>query len=246
MFPFKKEDMFSKEEHMLLKQHMLSLLKTKEFVFFDDVDRSKYNDGWEINHHVGRIEITIPSEIIPPDIKSMLLEKSSQINSNAYIEYIEFVRYSNIFGHPRVEPHIDPPSKQQFMFNIQIDANTEWNIVNYNDGHIDKFALKNGECLVMDVCNHVHWRDPIPLKDGQFVDMLFVHFYDDSVEPYPDEWYPHPPHWKDNFVNHTAYNRGLNIAYRETINENRDFLAKKVKQNIMENGIYKLLGLEPA
>ena len=97
----------------------------------------------------------------------------------------------------------------------------------------------------MDVCNDVHWREPIALKDGDFLDMMFVHYYDESVEPYPEEWYPHPPHWKDNFMHHVSYTRGLNTAYRQTINENRDALAAKVKQNITENGIHKLLGLEP-
>lgn len=244
--PFKKDDMFSAEEHDVLKKHMLYLLKNKEFVFFDEIDRSKYSDGWEINHHVGRIEITLPYEIVPEDIKNILIKKGQSISPESYIEYVEFVRYSNIFGPPRVEPHIDPPSKQQFMFNIQIDGNVDWDIVNYKNKRPEKFTLKNGGCLVMDVCNDVHWREPIALKDGEFLDMMFVHYYDESVEPYPEEWYPHPPHWKDSFMHHVSYTRGLNAAYRQTINENRDALAAKVKQNITENGIHKLLGLEPA
>jgi hypothetical protein len=245
--PLKKDDMFSEKEHNVLKSHMLYLLKNKDFVFFDEVDRSKYSDGWEINHHVGRIEITLPYEIVPEDIKSILMEKGSAINPDSYIEYVEFVRYSNIFGLPRVDPHIDPPSKQQFMFNIQIDGNVDWDIVNYKeDGMPENFTLKNGECLVMDVCNDVHWRDPVALKDGQFLDMMFVHYYDNSVEPYPEEWYPHPPHWKKNFTHHVLYTRSLNSEYKELIPNNAGDLASKVKQNISENGIHRLLGLEPA
>lgn len=243
--PFKKDCMFSEKEHSILKNHMLYLLNNKDFVFFDEVDRSQYSDGWEINHHVGRIEITLPYKIVPEDIKVILMKKGNEINSSSYIEYVEFVRYSNIFGPPRVEPHIDPPSKQQFMFNIQIDGNVDWDIVNYKDGKPENFTLKNGECLVMDVCNDVHWREPIALKDGEFLDMMFVHYNDDLVELYPEEWYPHPPQWKENSIHHVIYTRKLNSAYKQVINDNRDTLASKVKQNIAENGIHRLLGLEP-
>jgi hypothetical protein len=160
----------------MLKLYIQTLMLQKDYVFINEVDKKQSGGKWVVNHYVGKVNITIDKGNLPVDIFNLVTKYSKEINSNSEFSFIEFVRYSNDFGNPRVDPHIDPPSKQAFMFNLQIDANIDWPLVEYIDEKISEIILKNNECAVMDVNRVVHWRKPMAFKDRNYVDMAFIHF----------------------------------------------------------------------
>lgn len=239
------KNFLTQEEVSLLKSYIKMLMLEKDYVFINEVDKKHSGGKWVVNHYVGRINITINKEGLPTDIFNIVTKYSKEINGNSEFNFIEFVRYSNNFGNPRVDPHIDPPSKQAFMFNLQIDANIDWPLVEYIDEKISEMVLKNNECAVMDVNRVVHWRKPMAFKDGNYVDMAFVHFNDNSIEPVPESWYPLPPSWKDTnaFIHSKNYSESISSEYPSTKDYDMDKLGQIVKDNVNNNGLKALLGL---
>lgn len=242
-YPYIIKEFFTKEEYAIVSNYMKSLLKEKSYIFLDEVKKRGAFDKWVINHIVGRINISIDKLYVPEELKSILSKNSKSLNPNSEFKFIEFVRYSKDFGNPRIDPHIDPPSKQAFMFNLQIDANIEWPLVEYiTDGTVETI-LKNNECAVMDVNRIVHWRKPQVFNEGDYVDMIFIHFTDESIEPYPDEWYPHPPEWKKDkaFVNSIKYEKEMIRLYPSSKTVTQDELGAEVKERVNRLGIKSII-----
>lgn len=239
------KNFLTQEEMMLLKLYIQTLMLQKDYVFINEVDKKQSGGKWVVNHYVGRINITIDKANLPTNIFNLVTKYSKEINGNSEFSFIEFVRYSNNFGNPRVDPHIDPPSKQAFMFNLQIGANIDWPLVEYINEEASEIILKNNECAVMDVNRVVHWRKPMAFKDGNYVDMAFIHFNDNSIEPVPESWYPLPPSWKDTkaFIHSKNYSESISSEYPSTKDYDMDKLGEIVKNNVNKNGLRALLGL---
>lgn len=233
------------EEIVELSKYVKELMTTRDYVFINDSSKEESRGKWVVNHYVGRVNITLHKSMLPPNIASMVSKNSKEINPDSEFDFVEFVRYSTNFGNPRVDPHIDPPSKQAFMFNLQLNANTVWPIVEYVDGEASEIILKNNQCAVMDVNRVVHWRKPMALKDGEYVDMAFVHFNDNSIEPLPQSWYPLPPFWKDTDANSNSkkYKQELAIQYPNMDGQTMDELGEVVKNTVNREGLIPLLGI---
>jgi len=194
------KNFFTEEQLDLCKKYIKNLYANKKFVYYDS-EKKKENAGcWVVNHFVGRINILLNKSQIPPEFLNLLELHRKKINNNSVLDSIEIVVYSNLYGNPRLDPHIDPPTKRDFMLNIQIDSTLSWPIVQHINDNSVYHVLNNNECLPMDVVNNVHWREPIKINDDDYVVMIFAYFDDESITPYPKDWYPHPPMWKKNGV----------------------------------------------
>lgn len=239
------KNFLTQEEMTMLKLYIQTLMLQKDYVFINEVDKKQSGGKWVVNHYVGRVNITIDKGSLPVNIFNLATKYSKEINSNSEFTFIEFVRYSNHFGNPRVDPHIDPPSQQAFMFNLQIDANIDWPLVEYINEEASEIVLKNNECAVMDVNRVVHWRKPMAFKDGNYVDMAFIHFNDNTIEPVPERWYPLPPSWKDTnaFIHSKNYSESILSEYPSTKDYGMDELGQRVKDNVNRDGLKSLLGL---
>lgn len=239
------DDFLTPEEIVKLNDYVKDLMLTRDYVFINDSSKEESRGKWVVNHYVGRINITLDRSVLPADITSLLSKNSKEINPNSEFNFVEFVRYSTSFGNPRVDPHIDPPSKQAFMFNLQLNSNISWPIVEYISGELSEIILKNNQCAVMDVNRVVHWRKPIALKDGEYVDMAFIHFNDNDIEPIPQSWYPLPPFWKDtDAYNHSKkYKQEIAIHYPNIEGQTMDELGQVVKNTVNKEGLIPLLGI---
>ena len=238
-YPHIINNFFNEEEFLFIKQYMLDLIKNKEYVFMKDVsDRLETKDKWVVNHHVGRINFIIPKNKMPKEILDCITRESKKINPNSNLEFVEIVRYSSLYGIPGIDPHIDPPSKRCFMFNIQIDSNIQWSLMEYVGQDAIEIPLKNNSCAVMDVSRVIHWRKPILFQDGDYVDMLFMHFVDENTVPVDSSHYPHPPYWKNDaaYKYTTAYNLEMLKNYPQKKDINLDDLADIVKKRVSEIG----------
>jgi hypothetical protein len=147
-------------------KYMDNLLNTKSFHFFNEASNT-LTDGWIINHFVGRINITILPRDIPEIFINVFEKYKNEINKDAKLSFIELVRYSTKFGNPKINPHIDPSSKQDFMLNIQLKSTKNWPISQFINDEVETSVLEDNECLVMDVAKDVHWRDPIALENNE-------------------------------------------------------------------------------
>jgi hypothetical protein len=244
-YPYVIENFFDETEYKTIKNYMHSLMREREYVFINDVSKLEGRDKWIINHYVGRINITIDKEYFPEELTAIISKHSKDLNPNSEFSFIEFVRYSKAFGYPRIDPHIDPPSKQTFMFNVQIDANIKWPLVEYIDDLPVETVLNNNECAVMNVDRIVHWRKPMYFNDGDYVDMAFIHFNDENIEPVPKEWYPHPPSWKEDraFIHSIRYTKNMVREYPAIKDGTMDDLALEVKDRVNSIGIESILNL---
>lgn len=225
------KNFFTEEQLHLCKKYIKILYDTREFVYYD-AEKKKENAGsWVINHFVGRINILLNKSDIPTEFLNLLDFYRQKINNNSTLDSVEVVVYSSLYGNPRLDPHIDPPSKRDFMLNIQVDSTLRWPIVQHIDNKNVYTILNNNECLPMDVVNNVHWREPIKINDNDYVVMIFAYFNDESIEPYPQDWYPHPPMWKKNGMDvQKKFTEQVAEVYG-TESDNYDKIKEKVIQN---------------
>lgn len=224
--------------------YMDDLLATKNFYFFNDASNT-LTDGWIINHFVGRINITILPKSIPDKFIDIFEKHKDKINKDSKLSFIELVRYSTKFGNPKINPHIDPSSKQDFMLNVQIKSTKQWPISQFINDKIETTSLKDNECLIMDVAKDVHWRDPVPLENNDYVDMLFVHYTDNRRVPTPIEWYPHPPEWKEKGKDITdKYNTLVDYFYFSKRKESFSELEKRIKSEITSSGVRSMFQID--
>ena len=235
---------FTADELNEFNKYMENLINTKSFYFFNEASNT-LTDGWIINHFVGRINITILPRDIPEIFINVFEKYKNEINKDAKLSFIELVRYSTKFGNPKINPHIDPSSKQDFMLNIQLKSTKNWPISQFINDEVETSVLEDNECLVMDVAKDVHWRDPIALKNNDYVDMIFVHYNDNRRVPSPVEWYPHPPEWKEKGKDlHDKYTTLVDLAYYKTKKESIADLEKRIKNQIVSAGVRSALDIE--
>lgn len=237
-YPHVIENFFKEDELVFMRDHIDYLINNKEFVFMSDIEnKDETKDKWLVNHYVGRINFIINKNRLDKKILDCIERESKNLNQNSEFTFIELVRYSNIFGIPAIDPHIDPPSKQAFMFNVQVNSNIEWPLVEFVDGLPVDIVLKDNSCAVMDVNRIVHWRKPTFFNDGDYVDMLFIHFTDQNIEPLPQEHYPHPPSWKkDGVPQSDLYNLEMSRSYPNRKEITTQQRAEIVKNRVFENG----------
>jgi hypothetical protein len=234
---------FTNDELSEFNKYMDNLLNTKNFHFFNKSSNT-LTDGWVINHFVGRINITILPADIPENFVNIFEKYKNQINEKAKLSFIELVRYSTKFGNSKINPHIDPSSKQDFMLNVQLKSTKQWPISQFINNEVKTNSLKDNECLIMDVAKDVHWRDPISLEDSDYVDMIFVHYNDNRRVPTPIEWYPHPPEWKEKGKDlHDQYTKLVELAYSKTKMESFEEIQKRIKEEIISAGVRSLLNI---
>lgn len=225
------KNFFSEKELETCKRYIKLLFDNRSFVYYDPEKKKENAGSWVINHFVGRINILLNKNEIPDEFIKILESYKEKINHNAKLDSVEVVVYSNLYGNPRLDPHIDPPSKRDFMLNIQVDSTLRWPIVQHFENENVYTILNNNECLPMDVVNSVHWREPIKINDNDYVVMIFAYFDDENIKPYPQEWYPHPPMWKKNGM-------GIQRKFTEQIievygPESDDY--DKIKETVIQN-----------
>ncbi len=90
-----------------------------------------------------------------------------------------FTRYSNEFGVPRLAPHYDT-GHSTFTIDYQLESNTTWNLVVEDK----EYSLEDNDALVFKPSYEVHWRKPMIMNDGEYVDMIFFHFHDGKQDDY--------------------------------------------------------------
>ena len=213
---------------------MDSLLDNKKYIMLSDITReiieTNMND-WVVDHYLGRIQCSLQDGEMPQYMIDIITKYAKIINPNAEFRYVSFVRYSNEFGYPQLGPHLDPPTQENFMFDIQIRSTLDWPIVVAHDEGIDNYTLKTNEALVLDITHQAHWRKPQKFKDGDYLDMLFLSYTDSKIEIPTIEWQS-----EVGLKHMDSYNEELALVYPEKEKLFQDNLETSVKDRIIKQG----------
>ena len=97
------------------------------------------------------------------------------------------VEYSPLYGEPNLRPHLDG-CMNDLIINIQLDANTVWDM----GLNLQIYTLNDNSALVFNANKEIHWRVHKKFKEGEYVRMMFVRFYNpENMSDY--SYLPHHP-----------------------------------------------------
>jgi hypothetical protein len=97
--------------------------------------------------------------------------------------------YSAEYGNPNLPPHFDGDTND-LIINMQLEANTEWPL----GLNMDTYTLEDNSALVFNANTEIHWRVHKEFKEGEYVTMLFVRFFN---EENPSDYSHLPMHPSD-------------------------------------------------
>ena len=142
------------------------------------------NVDFEIDNNLGRVRaLPAINDLLHPRIIEKFNDLVIEMGySSLNMSGITYVEYSNLYGSPNLPPHFDGDDNE-LIINLQIDSNTVWDI-----GLNQKtYTLSDNSALVFNANKEIHWRVHKEFKDGEYVRMMFVRFY--NAENRPDYSY---------------------------------------------------------
>ncbi len=148
----------------------------------DEVDQLKGSVANSLNNFfVPGYGQSVTNFAMPKNILDKFIYYATSITgiSGLEIEY-QFARYQlskdahgNIVN-PKLTPHYDDRfSSPRFTIDYQIESNTSWPL----EVEGKSFSLKDNQALTFSGTNQIHWRPIKQFLPGEYVDMLFCHFY---------------------------------------------------------------------
>lgn len=100
------------------------------------------------------------------------------------LEEYNFSRYEKVTSscgkytfNPLLFPHTDEAFKSdRFTFDYQIRSNVSWAITVDNWETETDYTLKDNQALTFSGTHQVHWRPKRDFVDGEFMELIFLHF----------------------------------------------------------------------
>jgi hypothetical protein len=136
-----------------------------------------------IDNKMGRAQMHIEKKFFSDELTSYLNKLGKKYNPNCEFMSLTFCRYAREYGYPQLMPHIDHPSKIVYVLDLQLDSNKSWPICFEEESYI----LENEESILIEPTKYPHWREPVLFKNEEYVDMMFIYYWDDSLEKNSDE-----------------------------------------------------------
>lgn len=118
-----------------------------------------------------------------------VLKKIEEMASKALGEELEVLeyggtRYSTEFGwEVKLGPHYDARPVDIYVFDFHVQSTIDWAL--FIEG--DEFHLGDNQALMFSGTGSIHWRDPIRLKDGEVVDLIFFWLQHKNPRPLSKE-----------------------------------------------------------
>jgi hypothetical protein len=117
-------------------------------------------------------------EVMYPEHIRRKLEKfaSETVGEDVYMYHNSYLSYSlehNPDANPKLPVHYDSDNYfTKLTMDYQLGANIDWPIVIENES----FNLQYGDLLIFWGAGQAHWREPVRFKEGDFTDVLTMHF----------------------------------------------------------------------
>ena len=127
----------------------------------------------ELDEALGRIRIGDIKFCFSDYMMSRLEEIAKQATGlSLSIDHAMYVEYNEKYGRPNLPPHFDG-DKCDLIINFQLSANTSWNV----GLNTDIYELEDNSALIFNGNTEVHWRPHKNFKNGEYVKMIFVRFF---------------------------------------------------------------------
>jgi hypothetical protein len=88
------------------------------------------------------------------------------------MDHALYVEYSAKYGQPNLPPHFDGDTND-LIINTQLESNTSWDI----GLNLETYTLKDNSAVIFNGNTEIHWRPHKEFKEGEYVRMLFIRFY---------------------------------------------------------------------
>jgi hypothetical protein len=133
----------------------------------------------EIHANLGRKYMGTIEKSLPKDILDILYGIAKDIlDFPISMAHAMVVEYSAEYGQPNLPPHFDGDIND-LIINMQLEANTAWPL----GLNTKTYTLEDNSALVFNGNTEIHWRTHKEFKEGEYVRMMFVRFYNEENRP---------------------------------------------------------------
>lgn len=163
-----------------------NILSDEELLFIKNKFKNLDNNTIKVKSWGGQGVINGDSNIF---IFDGLIDRVQRYASDAYGEELEVievgpVRYSPDYGwEVKLGPHHDTKAIQTFVFDLQISATEDWDIIVEGKN----YKLNDGQAVMFSGTNHIHWRENIKLKNDSEVCLIFFVLKHKNTRKFTDE-----------------------------------------------------------
>jgi hypothetical protein len=127
----------------------------------------------DINSNLGRGRIGDIKNQLAKEVKDKIYRIISDISSAPLaIDHIFYAEYNSKYGKPNLPPHFDGDTND-LIINMQLESNTKWDI----GLNLETYTLEDNSALIFNANTEIHWRTHKEFKEGEYVSMLFIRFY---------------------------------------------------------------------
>ena len=127
----------------------------------------------DLHTGLGRVQIfDIEGYLLPEIINKLNAIAKDLSDLPLEMTHAMSVEYSPLYGEPNLPPHFDGDTND-LIINIQLESNTVWDI----GLNLETYTLTDNSALVFNANKEVHWRVHKEFKEGEYVKMMFVRFY---------------------------------------------------------------------
>jgi hypothetical protein len=123
---------------------------------------------------LSRMQIEV---MYPPTIQRKIeVLASNLVGEDVFMSHNSYLSYNkehNSTTNPKLPVHYDSDNYfSKLTIDYQLGANIDWPIVIENES----FNLQYGDLLVFWGAGQVHWREPVLFKEGDYTEVLTMHF----------------------------------------------------------------------
>jgi hypothetical protein len=151
-----------------------NFLSSEELLYIHDLIKNTPENKIVLKNWDGQANLNV--EMDHPIFKS-IQKRIEQFCSEAYGEELEIVNFSKItkytsdFGYEvKLSPHYDSRALETFICDLQLLSNHKWNLV--VEGK--EYDLKDGQAILFNGTNQMHWRENKKIQLGEETFLIFV------------------------------------------------------------------------
>lgn len=128
---------------------------------------------YEVQDVLGRLVVDSLENHLTESMVKRLYEIAAKASDLPLkIDHAMYVEYNRLYGVPNLPPHFDRDTND-LIVNMQLESNTDWEI----GLNLQTYTLKDNSAVLFNGNTESHWRTKKTFKDGEYVKMVFVRFY---------------------------------------------------------------------
>jgi hypothetical protein len=162
-----------------------NIFSQEELDHINDIINNSPNN---VHEELGRRQFHGLASGLGPELEIKLTDIARRVSGLPLaLAHAMAVEYSPLYGEPNLRTHVDGDTND-LIINIQLDSNTVWDM-----GLNQKtYTLDDNSALIFNANKEIHWRVHKEFKEGEYVKMLFVRFYNpENMSDY--SYLPHHP-----------------------------------------------------